>query len=91
MIRRILCKLGFQNKAVLVTYYVCPFDGTHSGEMQYCGKINLFHTTYDERDALNGTPIIRERLQCPKCQRVFGWHQLKKIEIYCNKKFEGDA
>ena len=62
------------------TYYVCPFDGTYSGEMQYLGKVNIDHLTFDEIDALKGEPIICERVQCPKCQRVFGWHQLKKVE-----------
>ena len=62
-------------------YYVCPFDGTYSGEMQYCGKVTgLTQITFDEINALAGSPILGERLQCPKCKRIFGWHQLKKKE-----------
>lgn len=60
-------------------YYVCPFDGTYSGEMQYCGKVKITLLTFDEAEALQGQPTIGERLQCPKCKRVFGWHQLKKV------------
>ena len=61
-------------------YYVCPFDGTYSGEMQYCGKVyGLMNILSDEIDTLKGQPIVGERLQCPKCKRVFGWHQLKKV------------
>jgi len=61
-------------------YYVCPFDGTYSGEMQYCGKVKLTHLTFDEIEVLKGSPTIGERLQCPKCKRVFGWHQLKQMK-----------
>ena len=60
--------------------YVCPKDGTSSAEMQYLGKISFVHITFDEREVLDGDPVIGERLQCPRCQGVFGWHQLKKIE-----------
>lgn len=62
-------------------YYVCPFDSTYSGEMQFLGKVySLVNILHDEIDALKGQPIIGERLQCPRCMRVFGWHQLKKIK-----------
>ena len=61
-------------------YYICPFDGTYSGEMQFRGKIyGLASILFDEIDALKGSPLIGERLQCPKCKRIFGWHQLKEM------------
>ncbi len=61
-------------------YYVCPFDETYSGKMQFCGKVDLAQITYDEISVLAGSPTLGERLQCPKCKRVLGWHQLKKVK-----------
>lgn len=61
--------------------YSCPFDGTYSGQMQYCGKVKLTNITFDEMEASPGSPTMGERLQCPKCKRVFGWYQLKREEV----------
>lgn len=79
MIEHIRLSLIVTNKEKKI-FYVCPFDKTYSEEMEYLGKIAPIHVTFDERKTLNDSPIIGERLKCPKCQNVFGWHQLEKVK-----------
>lgn len=68
-------------KEIKTSYFVCPFDGTPSKNMKLCWRIEKDQITFREREALEGyPPIAGERLQCPKCGRIFGWHQLKKVK-----------
>jgi len=67
-------------KKTELSYYVCPYDGTYSGEMELVEKVKLSQIGIREKEALKGfPPIDGERLQCPKCGRIFGWHQLKEV------------
>lgn len=60
-------------------YYVCPKCGIYSGEMDLV-RINKTYTV-DELYKLEGnTQLAGERLQCPKCKKVYGWHQLKRLQ-----------
>lgn len=61
-------------------YYVCPKCGIYSGEMDLV-RINKTSVDY-ERIQLRNLGIEQlsgERLQCPKCKKVYGWHQLKRL------------
>ncbi len=62
--------------------YVCPKCSTYSGVMKLV-RINKTYTV-DEMLILKhrGIPreLLGERLKCPKCKKVYGWHQLRRIQ-----------
>lgn len=58
-------------------YYVCPKDRTYSGEMPLVKKETKLSLLEIRKVADH---IIGERLKCPLCNQVYGWHELKKIE-----------
>lgn len=63
-----------------VFYYVCPLDETYSGEMKLVRKNKMIHISEILSLSRKRLPseLNGERLQCPKCKEVFGWHQLSK-------------
>lgn len=70
---------------ISVTYH-CPKDGTYSGEMKLVRTENTY--TIDEFYQLKRKALVQlvgERLKCPKCKRVYGWHQLEKREVSTKK------
>lgn len=60
--------------------YVCPVDKTYSGRMDLI-RVNKTYTV-DELCKLQGNKhLAGERLRCPECKKIYGWHQLEKVKL----------
>ena len=61
--------------------FVCPKDDAPSSDMKLI-RVNKTYTV-DEMLILKRVVIPEElageRLQCPECKKIYGWHQLKGI------------